>query len=193
MEAAMRTARFVTIRHCSMLLLFTAASSAAPLGFARDGHSDGHDSIHFSRTVRQVIIPPEDRFTPFNLIIRAGDSVEWVNQDSDDHTVVSDDVLNKGTGSKSRAIDQVVKGTDNNDGQPGTLRLRFKRPGTFVYHCRFHAHVDDSNQPVAPGPGGDPANPTASGITGNDGNIPNTPVGNLGTPMMGIITVVGGS
>jgi plastocyanin len=34
-------------------------------------------------------MPEEDRFTPFALTIHAGDTVQWVNNDTDDHTVVS--------------------------------------------------------------------------------------------------------
>src|SRR5262245_54241768 len=47
-----------------------------------------------SRTHNQVIVPGEDRFTPFSQTIRAGDSVLWINMDTDDHTIVSDDALN---------------------------------------------------------------------------------------------------
>ncbi len=120
------------------------------------------------RMHEQVIVPEEDRFTPFELTINAGDIVEWINMDTDDHTVVSDDAFNT-TGHKK--IDVLLPGTDN--GGPGTFQLVFWRPGIFVYYCRFHSHLDDENQPVAPGP---------------DGGIEDT--GNFGTPMMGIIHVV---
>src|SRR5262249_50800879 len=43
--------------------------------------------------VHQIIVPEEDRFTPFTLTIHQGDSVEWINQDTDDHAVVSDDAF----------------------------------------------------------------------------------------------------
>jgi plastocyanin len=119
---------------------------------------------------QQVIVPGEDRFLPFALTIRAGDCVEWVNQDTDDHTVVSDDVFNT---AGNDGTNQLLPGTDSNGGQPGTFVLRFDKVGTFVYYCRFHSHLDDDNQPVAPGPDG--------GI--QDAN------GNFGTPMMGVITV----
>jgi len=127
-----------------------------------------------SRVVHnQVIVPEEDRFTPFSQTIHAGDAVRWINMDTDDHTVVSDDAFNT---AGNRRIDIVLPGTDNNGGQPGTLVLHFSHPGTFVYYCRFHAHLDGDNQPVAPGPEG--------GIQDPDGNH--------GTPMMGIITVLPG-
>jgi plastocyanin len=43
---------------------------------------------------RMVIVPGEDRFTPFAQTIRPGESVTWENDDTDDHTVVSDDAFN---------------------------------------------------------------------------------------------------
>jgi plastocyanin len=42
-----------------------------------------------------VIVPEEDRFTPFALTIHPGETVRWVNEDTDDHTVVSDDAFTR--------------------------------------------------------------------------------------------------
>jgi plastocyanin len=113
-----------------------------------------------------VTIPEADRFTPFALTIPAGSSARWVNNDEDDHTVVSDNAVN-------------TTGPTTNELLPadgGTLTLHFSKPGQFVYFCRFHAHLDEFNQPVAPGPYG--------GIQDETGNF--------GTPMMGVITVLPG-
>jgi len=118
-----------------------------------------------------VIVPGEDRFTPFAQTIRVNEIVTWINTDTDDHTVVSDDFVST-TG--HRKLDVVLVGTDNNGGKPGVFSLRFTSPGTFVYYCRLHAHLDADHQPAAPGPEG--------GIEDADGNH--------GTPMMGIITVL---
>ena len=120
---------------------------------------------------QMVIVPGEDRFTPLGLTIRAGESVQWVNRDTDDHSVVSDDAFNT---AGHQGFNQVLPGTDSNGGQPGTLTLHFSHPGTFLYFCRFHSHLDDENQPTAPGP---------------DGGIQDA-TGNFGTPMMGVITVL---
>jgi len=128
-------------------------------------------AVEQSRSHNQIIVPESDRFTPFAQTIRAGDSVTWINMDTDDHTVVSDDDLNT---VNPRRINRLLKGTDNNDGKPGMLTLRFPQPGVFVYYCRFHSHLDADHQPVAPGPDG--------GIQSADGNF--------GTPMMGVITVL---
>jgi plastocyanin len=118
-----------------------------------------------------VNIPEADKFVPFALQIHAGESVTWVNGDTDDHTVVSDAMFDT-TGPKS--LNQLIPGTDANGGKPGMFKLTFDKPGMFVYFCRFHAHLDADNQPVAPGPEG--------GIQDSHGNF--------GTPMMGVITVL---
>jgi len=116
-------------------------------------------------TVRQIIVPDEDRFTPFAITIRVGQRVQFVNNDTDDHTIVSDDSFNT---AGPRGIDVLLKANG------GTFTIRFDHPGSFPFYCRFHAHLDSANQPVAPGP---------------DGGIQD-PNGNYGTPMAGVITVL---
>jgi plastocyanin len=135
-------------------------------------------------THQQIIVPGEDRFSPFAVTIRAGDTVQWVNMDTDDHTVVSDDFFND---AGHNGTDQIILGTDNNGGQPGTFELTFHHRGTFVYYCRFHSHLDDSHQPAAPGPRGgiqSDKDPTLCDPAGSD-------TCDFGTPMMGVITVRG--
>jgi len=116
-------------------------------------------------TVHQVTVPDSDRFTPFGLTIHVGDVVKWVNNDTDAHTVVSDDAFNT-AGHRGTNAPLPANG--------GTFRLRFNHPGMFVYYCRFHSHLDGFNQPVAPGPDG--------GIQDSNDNF--------GTPMSGVITVL---
>ncbi len=124
-----------------------------------------------TREHRHVILIPEaDKFVPYHLTIEVGDRVTWVNNDTDDHTIVSDDAFNT---DGHHGLDHLIPGTDDNGGKPGIFKLKFDHPGTFVYYCRFHAHLDADSQPVAPGPDG--------GI--QDAN------GNFGTPMNGIISV----
>jgi plastocyanin len=155
--------RFSMIALCGLaLLMFLVAAAPNP---------DAPDAQKARVIHNQVIVPGEDRFSPFAQTIHAGEAVRFLNMDTDDHTVVSVDAYNT---AGNRKVNILLKGTDNNAGKPGTLVLHFNRPGTFVYYCRFHAHLDSSNQPVAPGPD--------EGIQDPDGNF--------GTPMMGIITVV---
>ena len=127
--------------------------------------------VHAQGMQQMVIVPEEDRFTPFSMTIHVGDTVEWVNQDTDDHTVVSDKVLND-VGVKR--LNHKLLGTEHNGGVPGTFQLTFDQAGRFVFYCRFHSHLDKAHQPVAPGPRG--------GIQDSKGNF--------GTPMMGVITVL---
>jgi plastocyanin len=115
---------------------------------------------------RKVIVPEEDRFAPFGLTIHVGDRVRWTNHDGDAHRVVSVDPF---TTAGHKGTDLLLPASG------GTITLRFDHPGSFVYYCRFHAVLDDYNQPMAPGP---------------DGGIQD-PNGNYGTPMSGVITVVG--
>jgi plastocyanin len=126
------------------------------------------------KTHHQVIVPGEDRFKPFSLTIHTGDSVEWINNDTDDHTVVSNDTFNS-TGDKN--VNIIIPGTDSNGGVPGKFKMKFTKPGVFNYYCRFHSMLDDEHQPTAPGP---------------DGGIQDPTSGNFGTPMMGVITVLPG-
>ena len=136
----------------------SAVAVLASIGAIAAGASDGH------RSTVNVKVPGEDRFAPFAVTIRAGDSVQWSNGDTDDHTVVSDDQFNN---AGHRGFNQLLP-------TGGKITLRFSHPGTFVYYCRFHAHLDSAGQPVAPGP---------------DGGIQDTN-GNFGTPMSGVVTVL---
>ena len=129
-------------------------------------------------TTETVLVPEADQFSPFALTIHVGEKVKWVNNDTDDHTVVSDDSVNT-TGPKQ--LDHLLPGTDSNGGKPGKFSIVFRKPGTFVYHCRFHSILDANHQPVAPGPEG--------GIQG-EGVAPPGTADDFGTPMMGVITVL---
>ncbi len=144
-----------------LLVLVAVFLGASATIWAADGQG-GND-----RRTQQVTVPTEDRFTPFAITIRAGDTVRWTNTDSDPHTVVSDDAFNN---AGHQGFNQVL-----DTGK--SLALRFNHPGTFVYYCRFHAHLDGFNQPVAPGPKG--------GIQDTNNNF--------GTPMSGVVTVLPGN
>src|SRR5262245_55620484 len=105
----------------------------------------GTGTASTSATTRQVTVPESDRFAPFALTIRVGDTVQWINDDEDDHTVVSDDPFDT---SGPRGVNALFAA----DG--GTYSIKFTHPGTFVYYCRFHARLDEFHQPIAPGPDG---------------------------------------
>ena len=131
-----------------------------------------HPATAKATTQHQFIVPGEDRFKPYSLTIHVGDTVEWINTDTDDHTVVSNDIFNT-TGDKN--VDMLIPGTDNNGGSPGTFKMKFTKPGVFNFYCRFHAMLDEEHQPTSPGP---------------RGGIQDPATGNFGTPMMGVVTVL---
>ncbi len=114
----------------------------------------------------QIIVPDEDRFFPFAITVRVGQPVIWINHDTDDHTVVSNDAFNT---AGHRGVNVTLKANG------GTFALVFKHPGVFPFYCRFHSMLDADHQPKAPGPDG--------GIQDSNGNY--------GTPMNGVITVLG--
>jgi plastocyanin len=135
-----RVSKRTVVLGVTLLAVAFVALLYAPAAFARRGIA----------TV--VMVPEEDRFVPFATVVAAGSAVRWVNNDEDDHTIVSDDFFN--TTKQNRGVNALLPGTDSNGGNPGTLTLNFGRPGVFVYYCRFHAHLDDQHQPAAPGPEG---------------------------------------
>lgn len=140
---------------CAIVLGVVLTITVVTPGLAQD------DNIK----VHKIFVPEEDRFTPFNITVHRGDTVAWINKDTDDHTVVSDDVWNSAGHNHTNVL---LNGTVSNGGKPGRFRLTFDKAGTFVYYCRFHSTLDADNQPIAPGP---------------DGGI-------AGTPMMGVVTVL---
>jgi plastocyanin len=115
---------------------------------------------------RQIIVPGEDRFAPFAITVRVGQPVVWINNDADDHTIVSNDAFNT---AGHRGTNVILKANG------GKIVLVFKHPGVFPFYCRFHSMLDADHQPKAPGP---------------EGGIQD-PNGNYGTPMNGVITVLG--
>src|SRR4051812_25920750 len=83
---------------------------AGGLVIAQENQSPGR-RIH-----SMVIVPEEDRFTPFAITVHAGDVVLFTNNDTDDHTVVSDDFVNTGG---PQHVNHLLVGTENNGGKPG--------------------------------------------------------------------------
>src|SRR5262245_54809838 len=111
------------IRHSSGAALTLMVFCALMLGVA--SYTWAADPSNESR-VHHVIIPEEDRFTPYGLTIHTGESIQWVNEDTDDHTVVSDD---KFTTAGHKGTDHTLPGTENNQGRPSTFTLQFSKPG----------------------------------------------------------------
>jgi plastocyanin len=63
-------------------------------------------------------------FNPEQITIRAGDSVTWVNHDSDRHRLAGD-------GIESRELPNKA-----------TFTAQFPEPGHLVYHCTIHTYME---------------------------------------------------
>jgi plastocyanin len=147
--------RWLSLSALFLCVLVTTVASPAQTVSNNDNHH---------KTVKVIKVPGEDRFLPFAITVRVGTTVVWVNNDTDAHTIVSNDVFNTAG----------HRGTNVQIDPGGKFALTFNRVGQFPYYCRFHSMLDADMQPKAPGPDG--------GIQDRDGNY--------GTPMNGVITVV---
>lgn len=79
-----------------------------------------------SSQAHQVTIPISNyAFVPKSLTVKVGTRVTWTNHDSTAHTATAD-------------------GGTFDTGTVGPMASRtidFKRPGTYTYHCAFHAFM----------------------------------------------------
>jgi plastocyanin len=64
-------------------------------------------------------------FVPQRVIVKAGTTVTWINQDDVPHTIASSDKL-----FKSKALDTGDK-----------FSFTFTTPGTYAYFCSVHPHM----------------------------------------------------
>ena len=95
--------------------LLGATLLAAPLN-----RLTAHEGPHAHRiTIRSFA------FDPDSLTIRAGATVEWLNDDIAPHTATETH--------GARDTGRIDHG--------GTGRITFERPGVFDYHCAFHPHM----------------------------------------------------
>ena len=73
----------------------------------------------------EVVMAKSYRFEPKAVVIDAGDSVTWTNDDNFTHSVQ-------------------VDGQDDHEVEPGeSVSIRFDKPGTYHYVCRMHSRDMD--------------------------------------------------
>lgn len=77
--------------------------------------------------IDEVAMTDSLKFVPSAMTIKAGDTVEWMNDGTAPHTVTSDDA---GGPLKSDNIDQGEK-----------YSHKFDAAGTFKYHCSIHPQM----------------------------------------------------
>jgi plastocyanin len=92
-------------------------------------------------------------FNPEEITVRAGDSVTWVNQDSDRHHLMGD-------------------GFESKDLPHGaTFSAEFPEPAQLVYHCTIHTYMEgkiivlNPDGSVPPTTAGEPEAPPAPSTT----------------------------
>jgi len=68
------------------------------------------------------------RYSPNPVMVKAGQSVNWLNSDSIAHSATNPGVFDTGNISPTSAH------SDNGD------QVTFNTPGTFNYHCALHAN-----------------------------------------------------
>jgi plastocyanin len=84
----------------------------------------GCGGVHLGKPVatNQVLLPKSYKFEPAAIIVKAGTSVKWRNDDNFSHTV------------------KVEHGVDHELGPGKSVTIRFAKPGTYHYLCTFHPH-----------------------------------------------------
>jgi plastocyanin len=84
----------------------------------------GCGGVHLGKPVatNQVLLPKSYKFEPAAIIVKAGTSVTWRNDDNFSHTV------------------KVEDGVDHELGRGKSVTIRFAKPGTYHYLCTFHPH-----------------------------------------------------
>lgn len=118
------------VRFKALLLPGLAAIVVAVLALSLGRHggagSGAQSSAAVTSQARRVTIAISNyAFKPPTLTVKAGTAVTWSNHDQTAHTATADHAT-------------FESGTIN-PGQSKTID--FKRPGSYTYHCAFHAFM----------------------------------------------------
>jgi plastocyanin len=70
----------------------------------------------------EVVLPKSYKFEPAAIVIKAGTSVTWRNDDNFSHSV------------------KVEGQEDHQLGRGKSVTIRFAKPGTYRYVCTLHSH-----------------------------------------------------
>jgi len=116
------------VRIKSLIIPAGAAMVVAVVAFALADHKGGSSSPRSTATVTgtaAAVTIQNYAFAPQSLTVKAGTRVTWTNRDSTAHTATAD----------QGSLDT---GTIN----PGQSKMfEFSHPGTYAYHCAFHAFM----------------------------------------------------
>ena len=113
----------------SLILPLLAAVAVGVLAFVLADHGTASSGSGASTPVvaaKAVTVKISNfEFAPPNLTIKVGTRVTWTNLDGTAHTATAD----------AGSFDT---GTLN---QGQSMTIQFNKPGTFTYHCSFHAFM----------------------------------------------------
>ncbi len=87
----------------------------AGVAFAADSKDDKSHKV----TIKNL------KYDPPKLTIKPGETVQWVNKDDNDHTVIGDD--------ESFASENLSSGDK--------FSHTFEKKGTYKYHCKYHPRM----------------------------------------------------
>lgn len=101
-----------------------SALLSAQFGTIATGVS-GYTSSQNDHSPTHTVMIKRFKFIPEHLEIKAGDTVEWVNEDSAPHTATEDNVAwDTGNLEKSESA-----------------QIKFKEAATYSYICTYHPHM----------------------------------------------------
>jgi len=103
------------------LLLVTVFALAAGCGDGGETITTGPPTTALSEGAQVAIVGSS--FQPAEIVINAGETVTWINEDPISHDVASDD----GQTFESPLL-----------GQGDTYSFTFEAPGSYPYHCPIH-------------------------------------------------------
>jgi hypothetical protein len=111
----------IVVASLGLTILFIATASAAPIGCSSLTIGKAVSILPGSGSNLSLVIT----FSPKNITITSGTTVEWVNNDSTTHTVTS--------------LSGAPASFDSGGFAPGaTFCYTFSNLGTFPYHCTIH-------------------------------------------------------
>jgi plastocyanin len=129
-------AELTVMRVKSLILPVLSAIAIGVLAFALANHRSQAPGTASSTPIaasRVTVRISNFVFVPPTLTVKVGTRVTWTNEDNTAHTATAD----------AGSFDT---GTLN---QGKSMTIQFNKPGTFAYHCSFHAFMSGTIKVVS--------------------------------------------
>lgn len=117
--------RLTVVSCCAWIL-----AGCGGLSVTNQTGSGGNNGPHASLSIQNY------SYAPPAVIIAVGTKVTWTNKGPDSHSVTSDS-----TGFDSGALDAPMGNGYGGMTTGGLFQVTFNTPGTYTYHCMFHAQM----------------------------------------------------